>query len=116
VLFHCSECNALARDFQRAWKADHTELRARFRETAASGDRDARAFLLHWVMSLAQVPDDEFESLQAMRYPRVAGVRQRWQGHEACSGHSGPGPGWRSSFILNAVMQSGYGGFLRGAE
>jgi hypothetical protein len=98
-------------DFQTAWEADHSEMRARFRETAQAGDRDPRAFLLLWVMSVAQMPDDEFEALQTMRYPRVAEVRRRWTEHEARSGHAGLGDSWRSGFILSAAIRSGYGRF-----
>jgi hypothetical protein len=105
------ECNAPAREFQGAWQADHLEMRARFKETAAAADRDPRAFLLHWVTSRARMPDDEFDALQGMRYPRVAEVRRRWSEHEARSGHAALGDSWRSAFILNAAMRSGYGGF-----
>jgi hypothetical protein len=109
--FHCSECRALVHDFQNAWEADHSEMRARFGEAAQAGDRDPRTFLLHWVMSVAQMPDDEFEALQTLRYPGVAEVRRRWTEHEARSGHAALGDSWRSGFILNAVMRGGYGGF-----
>ena len=108
---HCGECRALVSDFRHAWEADHSEMRARVRQTAKAGNRDPRTFLLHWVMSLAQMPDDEFDALQVMRYPRVAEVRRRWSEHEARSGHAALGDSWRSAFILNAAMRSGYGGF-----
>lgn len=67
-------------------------------------------------MSLAQLPDDEFDSLQSVRYPRVTDVRRRWQKHETLSGHSGLGNGWRGAFILDCVVRSGYGAFLKGSE
>jgi hypothetical protein len=69
-------------DFRHAWETDHSEMRRRFRQTAEAADRDPRTFLLQWVMSLAQMPDDEFEALQVMRYRRVAEVRRRWHEHE----------------------------------
>ena len=109
--FHCSECRALVSDFRHAWEADHSEMRARVRQTAEAGNRDPQTFLLHWVMSLAQMPDDEFEALQTMRYPRVAEVRRRWSEHEARSGHAALGDSWRSGFILTAAIRGGYGGF-----
>jgi hypothetical protein len=64
-------------------------------------------------MSLAQMPDDEFDTLQAARYPRAAEVRRKWREHETRSGHSGLGDGWRAAFIFDGVMQGGYGGFLK---
>jgi hypothetical protein len=108
---HCSECRALVGDFQDAWEADRNDTRVRFTQTAEAADRDPRTFLLHWVMSVAQMPDDEFEALQALRYPRVAEVRRRWNEHAARSGHATIGDGWRAGFIFNAVVRAGYGGF-----
>ena len=64
-------------------------------------------------MSLARMPDREFDSLQSARYPRVAEVRHRWKKHEILSGHSGPGNGWLGAFIVDVVLQGGYG-FLKG--
>jgi hypothetical protein len=58
--------------------------------------------------------DDEFDSLQCGRYPRVAEVRRKWKEHAALSGHSSLGNGWRGAFILDAVVRSGYYGFLKG--
>lgn len=104
----CSECERLAREFQDAWRSDHQDVRRHFRETARAAGRDPEAFLAEWVASVAQMPDDEFESLQSGRYPRVAEVRRRWKEHETVSGHSGVGNGWRSAFIFDAVVRSGY--------
>ena len=59
-------------------------------------------------MSLAQMPDSEFDSLQSSRYPRVGEVRRKWKEHEALSGHPGPGDGWRGIFIFDAVLLGGY--------
>ena len=64
-------------------------------------------------MSLARMPDSEFDSLQSARYPRVAEVRRKWKEHETLSGHPGLGNGWRGAFILDVVLRSGYG-FLKG--
>ena len=102
---------ALSIDFRHAWEADRSEMRARIRQTAEAGNRDPQRFLLHWVMSLAQMPDDECEALQTLRYPRVAEVRRRWSKHEVRSGHAALGDSWRSGFILSAAMRGGYGGF-----
>jgi hypothetical protein len=66
-------------------------------------------------MSLARMPDDEFESLQGARYPRVAEVRRTWKEHETLSGHSGFGNGWRSAFIFDVVVGSGYGFLWKGS-
>jgi len=65
-------------------------------------------------MSLAQMPDNEFDALQSARYPRVAEVRCKWKEHETLSGHSGLGNGWRGAFIFDVVLRSGYG-FLKGS-
>ena len=73
-------------------------------------------FFLQWVMSLAQMPDDEFESLQSARYPRVAAVQRKWKEHATLSGHSGLGDGWRAAFIFDAAMRSGYAPFLKGRD
>ena len=64
-------------------------------------------------MSLARMPDDEFDSLQCSRYPRVADVRRKWKEHETLSGHWGPANGWRGAFIVD-VVRSGYG-LLKGS-
>jgi hypothetical protein len=66
-------------------------------------------------MSLARMPDDEFESLQGARYPRVAEVRRKWTEHEALSGHSSIGNGWRSAFIFDVVVGCGYGFLWKGS-
>jgi hypothetical protein len=55
------------------------------------------------------MPDNEFDSLQSARYPRVAEVRRKWKKHETLSGHSGLGNGWRGAFIFDCVVRSGYG-------
>ena len=109
----CPECQALARRFQEAWDSDQHEIRARLRQTAAASGCETEEFLKHWVMSLARMPDAEFESLQWGRYPRVAEVRRQWREHETRSGHSGPGDSWRGALIFEAV-RSGYF-LLRGA-
>jgi hypothetical protein len=62
------------------------------------------------------MPDNEFDSLQSARYPRVAEVRRKWKKHETLSGHSGLGNSWRAAFIFDCVLRSGYGGFPRGSE
>lgn len=65
-------------------------------------------------MSLAQLPDKEFDTLQSARYPRVSEVLRRWKEHTTrFPGHSDPGNGWRGAFIFDVVLQSGYG-FLKG--
>lgn len=109
----CPTCEGLARDLQEAWQADERDIRARFRDTAESEGQNPEASLLPWITSLAQTPDDEFETLQAGRYPRVADVRRKWKEHETDSGHSGLAEGWRAAFIFEAVMRSGYAGFLK---
>lgn len=63
-------------------------------------------------MSLARMPDDDFESLQGARYPEV---RRKWKEHETLSGHSGFGDGWRSALIFNVVVGSGYGFLWKGS-
>jgi hypothetical protein len=110
----CTECEGLARELQDAWRSDQQDIRVDFRQTAQSAGRDPETFLLPWVMSLAQMPDSEFDSLQSARYPRVAEVRRKWKEHETLSGHSGVGNGWRGAFIFDVVLRSGYYGFLKG--
>jgi hypothetical protein len=112
----CTECEDLARILQDAWRSDQQDIRAHFHQTAQSAGRDPETFLVQWVMSLAQMPDDEFESLQGARYPRVAEVRRKWEEHEALSGHSGFGNGWRGAFIFDVVVRSGYGFLWKGSE
>src|SRR5207244_10851620 len=91
----CAECEGLARALQGAWRSDQQDIRAHFHQTARSAGRDPETFLLPWVMSLARMPDSEFDSLQSARYPRVAQVRRKWKEHETLSGHPGLGNGWR---------------------
>ena len=112
---HCTECESLARDFQDAWRSDQQDIRAHFHETAEAAGLEPEIFVQQWVISLAQMPDDEFDSLQSARYPRVAKVRRKWKEHAALSGHSGLGNGWRGAFIFDAVLRSGYYGFLKGS-
>src|SRR5712692_3363163 len=110
----CAECEGLARDLQDAWRSDQQDIRVDFHKTAGSAaGRDPDTYLHQWVMSLAQMPDNEFESLQCARYPRVADVRRRWKEHATLSGHSGLGDGWRAVFIFDAVCSGGYYGFLK---
>jgi hypothetical protein len=110
--FGCAHCEALALELQDAWHADQQELRARFEDTAQSAGREPEAFLLPWIESLAQMPDAEFDTRQAARYPRVADVRLKWKEHESVSSHPSLGNGWRATFIFHAVT-SGYGNFLK---
>ena len=109
----CTECESLAREFQDAWRGDQQELRTRFHQTAQSTGRDPETFLHEWVMSLAQMPDSEFDSLQRAYYPRVDEVRRKWKEHGNLAGHSPIGDGWRAAFIFAAVLRSGYA-FLKG--
>ena len=109
----CTECEGLAREFQDAWRSDQEDVRLHFHETAKSAGRNPEAFLQQWVMSLAHMPDNEFESLQCVRYPRVAEVRHKWKDHERLTGHCFSLNGWRGNFIFDAVC-SGYG-FLKGS-
>lgn len=98
----------------RRRRFDQQDIRTRFHQTARSAGRDPEAFLLPWVMSVAQMPGSEFDSLQSARYPRVADVRRKWKQHAILSGHSSVGNGWRGAFILDLVLRSGYG-FLNGS-
>ena len=113
--WRCIECEGLAREFQDAWRSDQQEIRARFQETKAASD-EPETFLRQWVMSLARMSDDEFDSFQSARCPRVAEVRRKWREHATVSGHAGLGDGWRAAFIFDAVLHNGYGGFLRGSQ
>ena len=111
--FHCSECEGFAKDLQDAWQSDQQSLRTHFFRAAQSTGRDPERFLRQWIMSLAQMPDEELESLHRAHYPRVAEVRLKWKDHERLTGHSVLRNGWRSAFIFN-VVRSGYG-FLKGS-
>jgi hypothetical protein len=88
-------------------------VRARFQETAQSAGRQPEAFILPWVTSLAQMPDDEFEALQAARYPRVANVLRRWRDHATLAGHSDLGDSWRAAFIFDGAARAGYYGLVK---
>jgi hypothetical protein len=112
--WRCAECHRLARQFQDAWHADQQDVRAHLHKTAQASGREPEIFLREWVMSLAAMPDDEFESLQSARYPRVENVRRTWKEHEARSGHGGPRDGWRGAFIFDVVVGAGYFGFRAG--
>jgi hypothetical protein len=90
------------------------DVRSHFRETARSAGHDPEAFLRPWVMSLAQMPDDEFESLQMARYPRVAEVQRRWNQHATVTGHPAVGNGWRGAFVFDMALRSGYLALLTG--
>jgi hypothetical protein len=104
----CPECKRLAEELQEALRFDERDLRERMHGTARAAGRDPEAFRLEWVRSLAQMPDDEFESLQCARYPRVAEVRRKWQAHGLTSGHSMLSDSWRSVLIFDAANK-GYG-------
>src|SRR5579872_1571194 len=65
--------------------------------------QDPGTFLREWVVSLAELPDDEFDAPQWARYPRVAQVRRSWTQHQTLTGHSGLGDARRSAFIFNVV-------------
>jgi hypothetical protein len=88
-------------------------VREQFEETAQSGGREPETFILPWVTSLAQMPDDEFEALQAARYPRVANVLRRWRDHATVAGHSDLGDGWRAAFIFDGAARAGYYGLVK---
>jgi hypothetical protein len=111
---HCAACEELARELRDAWRSDTEDVRARFHQTAKSASRQPEAFRREWVMSLARMPDDEFDSLQCARYPRVAVVWRRWKEHAALSGHPGLGDRWRGAFIFDSVFRSGYFSFGTG--
>ena len=110
----CTECEGFAQRLQDAWQSDQQDIRAHFHQTAAASGRDPDAFLLQWVLSLAQLSDDEFESLQCGRCPRAAEVRRKWKEHASLSGHPCPGDGWRAAFIFDVVRRGGYYRFLKG--
>jgi hypothetical protein len=111
----CPECEDLARELRDAWRTDQQEIQARFHQTARSAGRDPGTFLHHWVMSLARMPDNEFDALQSSRYPRAARVHRRWQEHQTVSGHSGlPEMAGGAALIFDLVQRCGYG-FPRGS-
>ena len=108
----CTECERLTREFQDAWRSDQHNVRSHFHKTAEAAGREPKEFLHQWVMSLAQMPDDEFEALHWARYPTVAEVGRRWKAHAKQAGHLAVGDGWLGAFILNAAIRSGYYGLL----
>ena len=111
--FRCADCERFARELEDALRSDERDIRARFQATARAAGVSTRHFALQWVTSLARMPDDEFETLQSARYPHVADVRRRWEEHAASAGHPTLGSGWRTAFIVDVVMRSGYGGLRR---
>jgi len=112
----CAECERLAQALHHAWRSDQEEIRTHVQQTASSAGDDSRAFVVRWVTSLARMPDDEFDTLQAARYPRVENVRRKWQEHAAASGHATPGDSWRRAFIFDAVAHGGYCRFLKNRD
>src|SRR5262245_29124190 len=86
--FRCRECRALARAIEAAWRTDHHELRTRLRDVADSSGRDLMEFGIHWVFSLAAMPDEEMRALLETHRPRFALAMRKAAEHERTSGHS----------------------------
>jgi hypothetical protein len=86
--FACKECETIATDLQNAWKSDLEDLRARLEGVAISSGRDPQKMGLHWIFSIAEMPDDELQALLRSHYPRVAETRRKKKEHEGTTGHS----------------------------
>jgi hypothetical protein len=85
---HCDVCGAIARELHEAWQADNRDVAERMREVASSSGRDVQKFVVDWVCSITDMPDDEMQTLLRSHYPRVAEARRRKAEHENSTGHS----------------------------
>lgn len=90
----CLECRHIARALQTAWRLDADVLRARLVDVAQASRVDVFEFDIHWVFSLATMPDAEMKSLLESHYPKVREAMQQRSEHERLSGHSVMWQGW----------------------
>lgn len=95
-LFSCEECADILNELSTAGAEDGRERRRRAEATAADADRDPKAFVLTWVKSVAEMPEQKLRALLAGQYPRAAAAIRKKVEHEAASGHSVWICGWRS--------------------
>ena len=86
--FSCKQCQEIARSLQDGWKSDLQALQARVKDVAISSGRDPQRVVLHWVFSMAGMPDDEMQTLLLSHYPRVAEAQRNKEQHETATGHS----------------------------
>ena|SRR5579862_6033962 len=84
----CTECSRIATALRDASQSDRRALRGKLRDVAESSYRDVRQLGVGWVFSVAAMPDDEMEALQASHYPHVAQAKRHRAEHERASGHS----------------------------
>jgi hypothetical protein len=86
--FHCTECGAIVVDLRDSFEADQQEVLRHLRDTAQATDRSLEEMRNVWLSSFGKLPDDEFQTLQQVHYPRSAEARRRKLAHEAGTGHS----------------------------
>jgi hypothetical protein len=84
----CPECRHIARTLQTAWRHDSDVLRARLVDVANASGVDVFQFDVHWVFSLAEMPDRDMKSLLDSHYPQVREAMQLRTEHERLTGHS----------------------------
>ena len=92
--FECAQCKDIVRALQDAWKADLQQLHTRLVDVAISSGRDPRSLGIRWIFSIAEMPDDEMQSLLRAHYSRVAEARKTKEQHESTTGHSIVWHGW----------------------
>jgi hypothetical protein len=99
----CPECRQIARALQAAWRHDADVLRARLVDAAYASGKEVLEFDLHWVLSLAGMPDEELKGLLDLHYPQVKAAMTQRTEHEQLTGHTvmwnvwwtPQGHGWR---------------------
>jgi hypothetical protein len=84
----CEQCQKVAQELQDAWTSDLQELRTRLEDVALSSGRDPLKLAIHWIFSMAEMPDVEMKALLQSHYPRVAEAQRNKQQHETTTGHS----------------------------
>jgi hypothetical protein len=90
----CAECEIISRALQTAWRHDTEVLRARVVDVANASGADVMAFDVHWVFSLAAMPDADMKKLLEFHYPQVREAILQRDEHERVSGHSVMGNVW----------------------
>jgi hypothetical protein len=90
----CPECEVIANALQAAWRHDTDVLRGRVVDVAQASGVDVMAFDVHWVFSLAAMPDADMKALLEFHYPQVREAMNRREEHERASGHSVMGTVW----------------------
>src|SRR6266516_4064096 len=103
---HCNECEALLRALRDAHELDRQALTKRVVDTAETSGREIGEIGLAWVLSIAQMPNDETRTMMRLHYRRTMEVRRQIVEHETETGHSVYGYGWESLYGLHGHLAS----------